>query len=349
MIVEAREQRLFIGTYSPHHSLIMEVPTDWDDFKIVLTGEVSQELLKVMKETISFTPSDDGQTVTVHTAGTKLNLRTLDKRVLTLGMLAKQFVHNKTWEMSGTDLADAVTRIRHSANNAAISDVVMKSYHISHLPKDGGVGVLELMTTTGSSMSLTTLPVGSTDEFGVEKITVIISPEFHQIAALVDGGNVTFGLADGVESMSVTCEYPDEDTILRAITARTTGTPIPYESVLGPLREEDKFFTIDRKEFLEAVSHANFFSSKSSSRKLDALLADKKLVLSANNAHGSTSTQIKVEDQVRGLTFSISGDLLRSYLSSSKGGKIEVFGKDNSTPLLFKDGLSEEVISLYFR
>lgn len=345
VLIQARKGRFFVGTYNSYHSVVIESPTGWDDFKMVLTSEVSREMLKVLSKSVEFTVGENSAKVV--TDGTRINLRLMDSRILTLGMLAQKFVQNETWKVEGEDLANAIVRVRHSANSPLIADIVMKGYHITHRPVDGNLGSLEVMATPGSSMSLAQAPLTGADEFGEKESTVIMNPEFHQVASLVDGGKVTVGLADGVDTASLTSEYED-GIIVRVLTALTKGSQIPYEPIVNELRGAEKLFEADRKEFLSAVTHTNFFSTKASSYKLDCLLAANKLVISATNDHGSTSTEVPVREQGQGMTFSISGDLLRTYLTSSKGKDIEVFSTTNTKPIMLKDGLSEEVISLYF-
>lgn len=335
VVFEVRSGKLFIGTNNLYHSVVVEVPTTWEDMKFVLTSKIAQEMPKILQDHVSFELKDES--VRMITKGTRNNLALLDPKSLMLTNLVTHFSHEPVWEVDGEEFSEAVRRVQHSANNAALGDVGMKSYYFTPFED-----TVELMATTGQVMSVTRCPLTPVGDS--EHETILLNPEFAQIAKVL-GGKTT--LSYNHNALSITSEYED-GMVVRCVSARThVKTQIPYRPVLENVEKNRVLFSVDRKFFLEAVKRTNFFSGEAKKNRVDVVVAGGKVTLAADNSYGSSNTVLDVEDEGWGLSFSLGGDSLARFLANSRGGMITVRAKDDRTPILLTDELSKEIITVY--
>lgn len=335
-LVEARSGKLYMASHNDFHSVIYECPTNWKDFKFVLSADVAKQLPQQIREKVDLLIDTVNNKVTLKSKGVKLNLNTLDKDSLSLTRLVKHFQKDMTWTVDGDVFKGAFSLVKHAANDKEIGDIVLKGYHLAQRQD-----AVELMASNGAMLAVTDIPA----EGKVEDEVLLLNQEFDVAASLMFS-NLRIGYNDKAVSM----ESKDDGRIIRTISALTTGNAFPYRTVIESAQKANlNHYEFDKGEFRDALKKLSFFMNADTKYKIKVTVGSDRIELETSNLYGKSQAQVRILDanQDEPLEFYISGENLLKYLQSTPAKTVTLYINDNSSPVYFEDGISVEVLVLF--
>lgn len=337
VVLEVRSGRLFIGTYNEYHSVIYECASDWADFKVVFSQNVAKEIPRAISGgKLTLEVVDDGRAVKLTSVGVKLKLALLDNAVLGLGKLVSKYTKDIFWEIDGKEFHNTLERVRHSANDKSIGDVVLRGYHLTK--KGDG---LEFMASNGASMSVSTVPLKNPSKHEGQ---VLLNPEFHQVSQLL-GEDTTLSFSED----AISVESVQGESIIRSVSLLTKGKAFDYAKVLEAVKGNKKFAKFSTKVLFDALKRTDFFTDENQKYKVSLTITEGSMTISSSNAYGESTVAIEALDSNLDAEeyMELSGVSLLNYLSSTKADSVSFYWDDTSSPIRIDDGVSTEVIVLF--
>lgn len=342
VLLEVKNGRLIIASHNNFHSVIFEMQTDLEDFKVVLPEKLARQLPRQIKNTIDLTIDDEENKLTIKSEGVKLNTATLGKDSMSLSSLVKHYTKEETWTLNGAQFKEAINKAMHSANDKSIGDIVLKGYHLSFKQDEA-----ELMASNGAAMTVITFPVSSYEE---DEKLFLLNQDFFSAANLLHDGEVTLAY----NTHAVTLFSKTDDSSIRIVSSLTQGQPLNYQKVMDMVYEPERnkesvFGYVNTKELKEAMKKMTFFFDDTSKYRIKLDIDSDRIIFNSGNMYGETKNQIRfmdttVEDPI---TLYLSGANLNSYLSSVKSETIKLTVKDDKTPVLFSDDLGIEILTVF--
>jgi len=339
VLMEARDSRLFIGSYSDYHGILYECKTELKDFKAVFSNSIAKEIPKfVVGDNIKLELVDDNRVVKLSTSSSKVKLSLLEDKALTMAKLLNKYEKVFVWEVDGADFRESLEQVRHSANDKSIGDIVLRGFHLT---KTGNR--IEFMASNGASMSVSKFPVANLG-MEVDK-QLLLNSEFHQISQLLEGKTKISFNDDAISVES----HIDDDRVIRAVSLLTKGKAFDYNKVLKLVAENESYVKLEAKQLFETLRRINFFTDDSQKNKVSLNIKPEEVTLYSANHYGESSVKLEVvetnfDDEI---TLELSGVNLLSYLSNVKSDSISLFWKDDSSPIRLEDGIRVEVIVLF--
>jgi DNA polymerase III sliding clamp (beta) subunit (PCNA family) len=337
VILEARSNNLFIGTHNTYHSVVVECPTEWEDFKVVLSFNTAKELPKSISGDKLSLEITEQRTLKLISKGVKLNLSLLDNSALSLNSLVTKYSKNHVWVVDGTEFNDALDRVRHAANDKSIGDVVLRGYHLTR--KSSG---LEFMASNGATMAVSSVPLKNPE--ATEEGVLLLNPEFNQVSQLLSG-DTSMGFSEDAISL----ESHSGGTTLRVVSLLTKGKSFDYDSVIKKVEGNKLFASFDAKTLADAVKRTDFFTDEANKNKIIFNInANGTAAIHSSNYYGESSVHLQVvehnlEDDI---ALEISGVYFLNYLSSLRSSTVTIYMTDEGMPIRLEDGLTTEVIVL---
>lgn len=341
VLMEVKSGRLIIASHSDFHSIIFEMPTTMNDFKLVLSEKLARQLPKQIKTKFELEIDEDKNTAVVKSDGVKLELTTLDKGALSLAGLVKHYTKEAQWTINGQDFKAAFGKAMHSANDRSIGDIVLRGYHL-HL-KDGRA---EVMASNGAAMTLVNFDLVKGDD----EAMLLLNQDFFKATSLLYDEEVSLSY----NSHAVTLQSTKDNVTLRIISSLTQGSEFDYQKVIDKVMHpwnqgDSKLCAFAAKDLQEIMKKMTFFLDDTTKYKMKVEIGPDKAVLSSDNVYGRAKNQLKLSES----EFSevqevyISGLNLNSYLSSTKSDEIHLIIHDAYTPLLFVDDMGKEIITVF--
>lgn len=337
VVLEVRSGRLFIGTYNEYHSVIYECASDWADFKIIFSQNVAKEIPRAISGgKVNLEVIEDGRAVKLTSVGVKLKLALLDNAVLGLGKLISKYTKDVFWEVDGKEFHNTLERVRHSANDKSIGDVVLRGYHLTK--KGDG---LEFMASNGASMSVSTVPLKNKS---THEGQILLNPEFHQVSQLLSE-ETTISFSED----AISVEAVGDSSIIRAVSLLTKGKAFDYDKVLTTVKDNKHFSKFPTKVLFDALKRTDFFTDENQKYKIGLSLDKVSMTITSSNAYGESTVAIEaLESNLTTAEYiELSGVSLLNYLSSTKSDTVSFYWKDASSPIRIDDGVSTEVIVLF--
>ena len=341
VLLEVKSGRLIIASHNDFHSVIFEMPTDMEDFKLVLSEKLARQLPKQIRTKFDLTINSENNTAELKSDGVKLKLTTLDSNALSLASLIKHYVKEETWKVNGIAFKNAFDKAMHSANDKAIGDVVLRGYHLKLKDKKA-----EIMASNGAALTLVEFGIDSGDK----EALLLLNQEFYKAVKLLHDGEITLGH----NAHALTMQSSDGKSTLRIITALNKGNAFDYHKVVDTVKvpweqDESKACVFDAKELKEIMKKMTFFLDDTTKYKTKLEVGPDKVILSSDNVYGESKNQLKLSesDFTTSQEVYISGLNLNSYLSSTKSEEIKMVIYDAYTPVLFLDDVGLEIITVF--
>lgn len=341
VLLHSDSGKMSIGSYNDYHSVVIVSPSEWQDFKAVISNDVARQISRaVTDERLNFIV--DGDTIKVSSKGIKLNIPTLDSP-MTAPKLMTKFSKSKDYFVNGKDFKDAINLVKHAANDRSIGDVVLRGYHMT--AKDSH---FEVMASNGAVMAVTRVSYsGLSSSTPADDTVYLLNPEFHQIADLF------------LDEVDIS---PSEDTIsfqsthelstVYAVSNLTQGTPAPYAAVLGTVEKNPVSIMVNTRNLYEAIRRIDFFTDEAKNNRVAISLKEDEIEVVTFNQHGHSSVRVETSSSKNlptgGITITTNWNYLIGFLSSAKGEEAELLAKDATSPIMLKSEFLEEVVVLFY-
>jgi hypothetical protein len=325
-----------IGTYSSYHSVVYACDTDLDDFTAVISNEVARQLQRSLNENgLKIVQTAGG--LKIICAGLKTTVATLTENI-TLTKLLSKYSGDETHSVNGELLKQAFVRVKPSADDKSIGDVVLRGYHMTT-----NAETLELMATNGAVLTTVLIPC----ESELDNSTVLLNPEFHHLASLLPNENIS--LRQAKDTLSVYAET--EDSKMFAVSNFTSGSPVPYASVVESAMKNPIVVRFNTRDFLEGLRKLSFFTDESLRNKVEITVFEDLITLYANNSHGDFLVELGVDEShnipLAGLKMVTSHSNLIGFFNSSKSLTTEMRMQDSKSPIYLTDGFVHQVAVLH--
>jgi DNA polymerase III sliding clamp (beta) subunit (PCNA family) len=333
ILIQVRENKLYVGTYGDFYKAIYEIPVLQDNFKAVVSVDMAKELPAIISndfkisEDYIFFRSRSGSTTKI----------TLLKEDISLPMLAKGYEKNAKAEFLGSDMKNAFFYVRHASNDKTIGDVVMKGAHFLVTPSAS-----EVMASNGAMLSLARLHQKNPD-FNSSQL-LLLNAEFFNVIKVLGDDTVTLGFNDN----SVSLTYINGLGTIRIISSLLNGkNPLPYSSVIESAKIKNNIkFVLKKNELLEAVRQVKIFSDD---RITISVYNTGEFELFSSGARGEAKRSVSVlsstNKEDRNLSIDVNAEYLNSYLSSNKADMISVSFSDEVSPILFEVDIGIEILA----
>lgn len=341
VLIHSGSGKLFIGSHNDYHSVVVESPSEWQDFKAVISNEVARQVARaVTEDRLNF--SIDQDTLKVSSKGIKLNIPTLDSPMTTAKLLTK-FSKSGDYFVNGKDFKDAVNLVKHAANDRSIGDVVLRGYHMT--ARDSH---FEVMASNGAVMALTRVSYsGLSDSTPPDDTVYLLNPEFHQVSDLFLG-EVDVSPSEGTLSFQSSHEL----STVYAVSNLTQGTPAPYSAVLETVEKNPTSVIINTRNLYEAIRRIDFFTDDSKNNRVTMRIQEHEIEVVTHNQHGHSSVRVETSSSKNlpqdGLELTTSWSYLIGFFSSAKGEETEILIKDPTSPIMLKSEFLEEVVVLFY-
>jgi len=341
ILIEVKSGRMMIASHNNFHSVIFEMQTDMEDFKIVIPEKLARQLPQQIKNRFDLRIDPDEEKAVLFSDGVKLDLSILSPEAMSLNRLAKHYEKESVWTLNGLQFKTALDRIMHSANDKTIGDIVLRGYHMSIAD-----GEVEMMASNGAAMSVTKFPVNEGDL----DYMFLLNQDFFTAAKLLHDDEILVSYNDN----AITLQAIGENSTLRIISSLTKGDAFKYHKVMEQVLEpkqnnESKTCVLHTKELKETLKKMNFFFDDSSKYRIEMEITPDSVVFSSSNMYGSTKNQVSLISTTveEPMTIYLSGTNLYSYLNSIKSEQVEMSVLGSKSPVLFIDDLGLEILTVF--
>lgn len=332
-LLECRNKKLYIGTFTEYHKVVYESDVDFEDFRAVISSEMARDIVDIISDDFEVT-SDYIQFKNKNNK-TKVNLV---KEAISLSDLAKGYEKIKVAHFNGKELKDAFSYVKHASNDKSLGDTVLRGFHFTLNSNKA-----EIMASNGFVMSV--VPIQQLNDEFEESITLLLNADFFSITRLLSDDIIKVGYNE--TSVSLTSEQ--ENYTIRIITSLTKGNALPYKRVLGDTIPANKnIFVLDKESFLSAAKQAKIFSEK---RSIMKFYNTGEVDIISSGDRGETKNEVDVKsfmlstEEQESLEIKINSDYLLKFLQSVKSEAVSVKLNTESTPIIFDDNFGTELIA----
>lgn len=333
ILIEVRNNRLFIGTNTNYHKLIFESSLTMEDFRAVISSEIAREAASMFLG--DFEIHEDFIQFKNKTNKTKISLL---KNSISLMELARGYEKSNNATFDGSELINAFSYTKHASNDKSIGDVVLRGFHFTL-----NDSTAEVMASNGAILSL--VKVNQMDVDFNQSKTLLLNPDFFSLIK-------TFGneeLKIGFNENAISLQQVTSDFTLRAVSSLIAGKQaLPYENVIKTAKNGVKIScVVTKKSFLDAVKDVKVFSSDSKSTL--KLFNTGELEIQADGTRGEAVREIDVSS-IRNpnddnLEVKLNIDYLFNYLSGNKSDLISIGFSDSLSPVVFEDSYGVEILA----
>jgi len=334
VLLEARSGRLYIGTSTNYHKVILESSYEGDDFRAIISSEIAREAQSMFFG--SFTMHDDFIEFKNNSNKTKI---ALTKGNISIMDLARGYEKNNNAVFASSEIKNAFSYTRHASNDKNIGDIVLRGFHFTL-----GHESAEVMASNGAMLSLVKINQNNVD-FKDSQI-LLLNPEFISLIKVFgDEGELKIGFNESSVSVTQFSEY----FTLRAVSSLLSGkSPLPYEKVISSAREGIKLsYVVNKKSFLEAVRDVRVFSSDT--KTTISIFNTGEFELTSTGMRGEASRQVEVASYKnpadKNIDIRINIEYLFNYLSSNRSELISVGVSDPLSPVVFEDSYGVELMA----
>lgn len=336
VLITSEGGKTSIGTFSSYHSVVFTMETDLADFSAVVPNELARQLQRTLNESrLKF--ETEGNTLTARAKGVKLTVP-LSTEKITLESLLTKYSDKKTHELNGELFNQAVVRVKPSANDKSIGDVVLRGYHMTT-----DDGIIEVMATNGAVLTTVAVPCDSK----LKDSTVLLNPEFHLISQFLEEDSA---FAQEEATLSLYSKGKERETF--AVTNFTKGNPVPYSKVIEAAQKNEVTFKVNNKEFLDALKGVAYFADETKKNRIELTALPEGLVISSNNSQGNSVVELSIDEvegiPEAGISMATSHDNLIGYFGATKSLLTEIRIKDSKSPIYLTDGFIHQVSVLHF-
>ena len=342
VLLETKNNRLIIASHNSFHSVIFEMETDLDDFKVVIPEKIARQIPSQVSKDFHLWIDENNEKAVINSENSEMEISILSPEALSLNRLAKNFEKEPVWKINGLNFKNAFNRVSHSANDKTIGDIVLRGYHMNIKHKN-----IEFMASNGAAMSVTNLVMDSDVS---EERMFLLNQDFSNLIQLLHDEDFFLSYNEN----SVSLQFKTDEYTLRMISSLTSGNPFNYHSVvdkvLTPKNEgESKFVQLNVKEFKESLKKMNFFFDDSAKYRIKLDISNDELKLFSSNIYGSTENKVNVvsSDVNTEETIYLSGTNLFSYLNSVKSEDTVMYFTDALSPVLFLDNQGMEILTVF--
>lgn len=340
VLVQSKDDRLFVASYSTFHTVIHEVP--WDggkDIRAVLTYESAKQMLSNFVGEAEFV--DDS--VRVSAGKDSATFTTLRDADISLSKLAHHFTQEDALKIYPSEFTRLFAETKHSSNSPSVGDVRFMGYHLA--AKENS---LEAMASDGSILSLSTTatPIPETRQGD----TIILNQEFGEVAGLFLAYE-DVSLAWNNNAMSVVGTLPDGMGTTRVVSSLIRGEPVLYQAVIDRVSDSNKEeYRLQKEDVLEALNKIVFFTGDDNKHRVSFHIEGDICTASATSLRGEGQASFpitKVSSTVNEWSMDVSMKYLMLFLKSTKHAELTLLLGGEKTPLLFLYGTSTEVITVF--
>lgn len=331
ILIECRNNKLYVGTYTDYHKVIYETTVNHKDFSATIPAEMAKELPEIAFE--DFSVKDNF--IELKQGNNKTKIATSEENI-PLTSLAKGYEKENNASFDGKEFKEAFNYTRHASNDKTLGDIVLRGFHFLVKPQAS-----EVMASNGSILSLVKIHQTNPDFENSEMI--LLNSDFSKILKLVGDEPVNIGYNE--KSVSIT--YQEEDFTIRAISARTTGNALPYENVVDSTKQScEYFFVIDKQDFLNNVKQLKVFSADRCSM---SFYNTGEFTVSSSGQSGEASRDIKVmstgKTPEENIEIKLNISNLFSFLVSTKSETVKMSIKDSLSPIFIEDSFGIEILA----
>lgn len=335
-LLECRDKKLYIGTYTDYHKVIYETSMNHEDFRAIVSNEIARDIVDLISDDFTVTE----EYMEFKNSGNKTKIKLL-KEPITLSDLAKGYEKTDTAEFNGKEFKDAFSYVKHASNDKSLGDTVLRGFHLTINSNKA-----EVMASNGFVMSV--VPLQQINENFNQSTILLLNHDFFSVTRLLSDEKVKLGYNEN--SVSLTCE--EESYTIRIITSLTKGNPLPYQRVLSETLPNNKnVYVLDKESFLFSAKQARIFSdSKASIRFYSTGEVD--IFSTGDRGETKNSVQVKqyalhtdLEGKNGLLEVKINSDYLLRFIQSVKSDLVSVKLNDEKSPIMFDDNFATEMIA----
>lgn len=332
-LIEAKNKKLYIGTYTDYHKVIYETGIDSEDFRAIISSEIAKDIIDIASQ--DFEVKENSMIFRQKDNTTVINL---EKESINLFDLAKGYEKINVSHFNGKEFKDAFNYVRHASNDKSLGDTVLRGFHLTINSNKA-----EVMASNGFVLSV--VPLQQINDEFQESATLLLNPDFYNITKLIPDSPIHLGYNES--SVSLTCE--SEDYVIRIITSLTKGNPLPYQRVLSDVSPKNLTkYVLSKNSFLSSAKQARVFSEDKSTLKF---YNTGEVDIFSSGKKGETKVSIEVkeyslkDDDQESIEIKINSDYLLRFLQSVKSELIQVKLNSESSPVLFEDNFGIEMIA----
>ena len=331
ILIECRNNVLYVGTYTDYHKFIYESPVQYENFSVVISADIAKDLpdmifgtMKVGEGFLQF--SDNKNNIKI----------SLSEDDISLKKLARGFVKENVASFVGSDFRNAFNYTRHASNDKSIGDVVLRGFHFL-IKTDSS----EVMASNGSMLSLVNINQTS-PEFNSSEL-LLLNSDFIRLLKLFGDEEVFVGFNEN----SVSVFQEKENYTIRAITARTSGKDLPYQSVIDSTKDSVLYhYVVDKAEFSRLIKQLKVFSEERSSL---TFYSTGEFTVSSSGKSGESSFEVPVlshgDFPENNIEIKMNVSNLHSYLNASRSDTVKISIKDELSPMLLEDSFGLEILA----
>lgn len=333
ILLEVRNNKLFVATKTNFHKLILESNFTSPDFRAVISSEIAREAQSMLLG--DFELHEDFIQFKNKSNKTKIALL---KDNISLMDLARGYEKNNNAVFDGIELRDAFFYTKHASNDKSIGDVVLRGFHLTLNESSA-----EIMASNGAILSL--VKVNQKDiEFSKNQV-LILNPDFFSLIKTFGDEEVKVGFNENMISLTQTTE----NFTLRAVSALVSGKqPLPYDTVIKAAKSNVKLScVVTKKSFIDAVKDVKVFSPDNKSTL--KLYKTGELEIKADGSRGEAVREIEVSSirnpNDENFEVRLNVEYLLNYLSGNKSELISVGFSEPLAPIVFEDSYGVEVLA----
>jgi len=334
VLLEARSGKIYIGTSTNSHKVILESKYEGEDFRAIISSEIAREAQSMFLG--RFTVHEDFIEFKNNSNKTKI---ALTKSNISLMDLARGYEKNNNAVFNAAELKNGFSYTKHASNDKSIGDIVLRGFHFTL-----GHEVTEIMASNGAMLSFVKVNQANLD-FHTNQV-LLLNPDFYSlIKTFNDDGEIKIGFNENAVSLTQTSDY----FTIRAVSSLLSGkTPLQYEKVVASAKQSVKAsYVVPKKSFLDAVRDIKVFSADS--KTIISIFNTGEIEISSNGTRGEATRQLEVASyknpEDKNVAIRINTDYLFNYLSGNKAELISIGASEPLSPIIFEDSYGIEVMA----
>lgn len=339
MFIEVKNNVLCVGGASHLHGVLAYAPAVENNLFLCIPGNFAKQLTRILK-TGNVTFLFEGEHVTVHCGRAKMKIGCLPDDTVYENMILKNYDDSKMFRINGSNFVTAIQKVRHNANDAAISDAVLLGFHITLKPES-----IEFMTTNARAVARTYFPSTT----GVaEDVVKVLNNKFDNIIKLIQPDTLI-----GLNDKTLCIQSSFEDGIkVKVVSPLVAGAPKPYEPMFKSILNQcDSEVILEKKALQEIIKTVEFFDDKEEKLRVELTFGEFTLLVKTKTSKGESENYLDYSKIVnlpnKDLTIVLHPDIILKAIGSIQGELVTIKFGDSKKPIHLSDSSVENLLTVF--